>query len=49
MTQVVVAVELRMSADVAFANDQLAVRVTARYDVGVPQPTALVKTVGVRP
>lgn len=53
MSQVVVAVarqvELQVSEDYAFNADQLAVRVTARYDIGVPQPTAVVLTTGVKP
>lgn len=52
-SQVVVAVargiEVMMSTDFAFNTDQVAVRVTGRYDIGSPQPTAIVKTVGVRP
>lgn len=53
LSQVVVAVarnvELMVSEDYAFNADQIAVRVTARYDIGVPQPTAVVLTTGVRP
>ncbi|MQA14989.1 MAG: phage major capsid protein [Pseudonocardiaceae bacterium] len=53
MSQVVVAssrqIELSMSEDFAFDSDQVAVRVTCRYDIGVPQPTAVVVTEGVRP
>lgn len=52
MSRVVVgqsrAVELMMSVDYAFNTDQVALRVTARYDIGLPQPAAVVKTVGVR-
>lgn len=53
MSQVVVAVardiELMVSLDYAFAADQVAIRVTARYDIGLPQPTGVVVTTGVRP
>lgn len=53
MSQVVVAqareVELSISEDYAFNADQVAVRVTCRYDIGVPQPTALTITDGIRP
>lgn len=53
MSQVVVAVsrqpELMISEHYAFNADQIAVRVTARYDVGVPQPSGVVLTEGVRP
>jgi HK97 family phage major capsid protein len=53
MSQVVVGVsrqvELQMSTDYAFGNDQVALRVTGRYDIGLPQPAAVVKTVGIRP
>lgn len=53
MSQVVVAVartiELVMSEHFKFDADQVAVRVTCRYDIGVPQPTAVVITTGVRP
>ncbi|MGH3517349.1 MAG: phage major capsid protein [Haloechinothrix sp.] len=53
VSQVVVAVsravELSISTDFAFNTDQVAVRVTCRYDIGVPQPTALTVTTGVRP
>lgn len=52
MSQIVVgvsrAIEVVMSEHYAFANDQIAIRVTARYDIGAPQPTAIVKTVGIR-
>lgn len=52
-SQIVVAVsrqvELMMSTDVAFQSDQVALRVTGRFDIGAPQPTAIVKTVGLRP
>lgn len=53
MSQVVVGVarnvELAYSEDFKFDSDQVAVRVTARYDIGVPQPTAITITDGVRP
>lgn len=53
MSQVVVAtsraVELMMSVDFAFDKDQVAIRVTSRYDIGLPQPTAVTVTTGVRP
>ena len=53
MSQVLVGVarevELVISEDFAFNTDQIAVRATARYDIAMPQATALVKTVGVRP
>jgi hypothetical protein len=53
MSQVVVAVardvELLVSLDYAFAADQVAIRVTARYDIDLSQPTAVVVTTGVRP
>ncbi|GAA3829050.1 phage major capsid protein [Streptomyces chiangmaiensis] len=53
MSQVVVAVarqvELQVDESFAFNADQVAVRVTCRYDIGVPQPTAVVLTTGVRP
>ncbi|MGW0626961.1 phage major capsid protein [Streptomyces sp. NPDC002758] len=53
MSQIVVAqsrdVELVYSADYAFNTDQIAARVTARFDIGVPQPKAVVLTTGVRP
>lgn len=53
MSQVVVAqarqVELSMSEHVGFASDQIAVRVTARYAIGVPQSLALTILSGVRP
>jgi HK97 family phage major capsid protein len=53
MSQVLVAVardvELRVSEDYAFNADQVALRVTARYDIAVPQAAGIVKTVGVRP
>ncbi len=42
-------VELVISEDFKFDTDQIAVRATARYDIAVPQATAVVKTVGVRP
>lgn len=52
MSQVVVAVardvELMVSEDFKFDTDQIAVRVTARYDIGVPQPTAITITDGIR-
>lgn len=52
MSQVVVAisrdVELMVSLDYAFAADQVALRVTARMDIGLPQPAAVVVTTGVR-
>jgi HK97 family phage major capsid protein len=51
-SQVVVAVsrevELVMSTDAYFATDQVGLRVTGRFDIGAPQPTAIVKTVGIR-
>lgn len=53
MSQIVVgvarAVELMISEHYAFNADQVAVRATCRYDIGVPQPTAVVLTSGVRP
>jgi len=53
MSQVVVGVarevELTVSEDFAFDTDQVAVRVTARYDIGVPHPTAVTITEGIRP
>lgn len=53
MSQVLVGVarevELVISEDFKFDTDQIAVRATARYDIAVPQATAVVKTVGVRP
>lgn len=53
MSQVVVAVardlEMLVSDQYAFNSDQVAVKVTCRYDVGVPQPTGVVLTAGVRP
>lgn len=53
MSQVVVAVarqiELMISTDYAFNADQVAIRATVRYDIGVPQPTGVVLTPGVRP
>jgi HK97 family phage major capsid protein len=53
MSQVLVAVarevEVVVSEDYAFNTDQIAIRATARYDIAVPQATAIVKTVGVRP
>ena len=53
MSQVVVGVsrqvELSVSEDFKFDTDQVALRVTARYDIGVPHPTAVTLTDGVRP
>jgi HK97 family phage major capsid protein len=53
MSEVVVGVsrevELMISEDFKFDTDQVAVRVTARYDIGVPSPTAVTVTSGVRP
>ncbi len=53
LSQVVVAqarqIELIMSEHYAFASDQVAIRVTARYALGVPQATSLVIASGVRP
>lgn len=53
MSQIVVgvarAVELMISEHFAFNSDQVAVRATCRYDIGVPQPTGVVLTTGVRP
>lgn len=53
MSQVVVAVarevELSISEDFKFDTDQVALRVTARYDIGVPHPTAVTVTDGIRP
>ena len=50
MSQVYVAVsrqpEMRISQDVYFASDQLGLKVTSRFDLGVPAPAAIVKTVG---
>jgi HK97 family phage major capsid protein len=52
-SQVVVAeargLELMISEDYAFNTDQIAVRATCRYDIGLPQPTAVVKTTGLLP
>lgn len=52
MSQVVVGVsrelELSISDQYAFNSDQLALRVTARYDLVLPQPTAVTLTTGVR-
>lgn len=53
MSQIVVgvarAVELMISEHYAFNADQVAVRATCRYDIGVPQPTAVVLTTGLLP
>jgi HK97 family phage major capsid protein len=53
MSQVVVGVsrdvELMVSTEFAFDKDQVALRVTARYDIGLPNPAAVVVTAGVRP
>jgi hypothetical protein len=38
-----------VSEDFKFDFDQVAVRVSCRYDIGVPQPPAVVLTDGVRP
>lgn len=52
MSQVVVAcsrdIELAVSEDYKFNTDQVALRVTSRFDIGVAQPTALTITSGVR-
>lgn len=52
MSQVVVAVsrdiEVLISEHYAFNADQVAVKATCRYDIGVPQPAGVVLTVGVR-
>jgi HK97 family phage major capsid protein len=52
-SQVVVAVardlEVLISEHYAFNSDQVAVKATCRYDIGVPQPTAVTLTTGVRP
>jgi|GEM_PF-1292521 len=52
MSQIVVGVsrqiEVVMSTDYAFNTDQVALRATCRYDIGAPQPTAIVVTPGVR-
>jgi HK97 family phage major capsid protein len=53
MSQVVVArsreVELVISDQVYFENDPVGLRVAGRFALGLPQPTAVVKTVGVPP
>lgn len=53
MSQVVVGVsrqvEIQISTEAYFAADQVALKVTGRYDIGLPQPAAVVKTVGIRP
>jgi HK97 family phage major capsid protein len=53
MSQILVGVarevELVVSEDFKFDTDQIAIRATARYDIAAPQPTAIVKTVGIRP
>lgn len=52
MSQIVVGVsrdiEVVISTDYAFNTDQVAIRATCRYDIGAPQPTAIVKVTGVR-
>ena len=52
MSQIVVGVsrdiEVVVSTDYAFNTDQVAIRATCRYDIGAPQPTAIVKVTGVR-
>jgi HK97 family phage major capsid protein len=52
-SQIVIAaarqLELVMSTDAYFATDQVGLRITGRYDIGSPQPAAIVKTVGLRP
>lgn len=42
-------VELQMSLDYAFQNDQVALRVTGRYGLGLPQPSAVTITTGILP
>ena len=53
MSEIVVAtsrqVELMISTDFKFDTDEIALRVTARYDLGVPQPTAVTITTGLLP
>lgn len=53
MGQVVVAVgrevEVVMSEQLRFLTDEIVVKASARYDLGVPQPTGVVVTTGVRP
>lgn len=53
MSQVLVAcsreVELQMSEDFRFNTDEIALRVTCRYDIGATQPAAITVTTGVRP
>lgn len=39
---------MQASEDFAFDKDQVALRVTCRYDIGVPQATAVTVTSGVR-
>lgn len=42
-------VELKISEDQYFTSDEVGMRVTCRYDLALPQPTAVVKTSGIRP
>lgn len=42
-------VEVVVSEGAYFATDQIGIRATARYDIAAPKPTAITKTVGVRP